>query len=293
VTAQLLSKLVRLGGQDTRIFGFPGDTYFEGLEKHVAAAGAFQRALASLPSDSVILDIGANIGVTAAMAARLSNAGAIYCVEPSPRAFACLKAMADANGFHHVSCIQSAMGSSPGTMFLAEYDTMAFSHASDSGTEVPVQTLDDLVAQLALERIDLIKLDVEGSELEVLKGGHSAIRRFDPTVFMEFNSFTLSVFGDISPKALLDFVLAEFGVIHAGRNGQPILVDGRGAIQHLVLTNMRTEACVEDVTFGGSLPHEAIHTDPRPAPAPAKADGRRGGLHALARRALGPFRAGR
>jgi FkbM family methyltransferase len=289
----MLSKIVQIGGRDTRVFGDATDAYFAGIEGHLAASAPLQRALAALPQGSVIVDIGANVGAMAAMAARLSKASAIYCIEPSPRAFACLEAMVEANGFDQCRCIPSAVGSSAGTTFLAEYDTIAYSHVSDEGTKVPMQTLDGLVAELGLERIDLIKLDVEGYELEVLKGGHSAIRRLDPCVFMELNSYTLSVFGNVSPKALVDFILSEFGVIHARRDGTPFVVHDRDTTQRLILTNMTALGSVEDVTFGGRLPHEAIHTDPRPTPAPGRKAAERvsnNALRSLAGRLLAPLR---
>ena len=46
-------------------------------------------------------------------------------------------------------------------------------------------TVDDLVRRFALNRVDWIKLDVEGAEVEVLKGAEQSIQRFHPVLFIE------------------------------------------------------------------------------------------------------------
>ena len=56
---------------------------------------------------------------------------------------------------------------------------------------VPMTSIDAIVAELSLQRLDLIKIDVEGFELDVLKGALQTIRRFRPRIVAEFNSFAL------------------------------------------------------------------------------------------------------
>ena len=51
--------------------------------------------------------------------------------------------------------------------------------------DTPVTTIDELVANFALERVDYIKLDIEGAEREELEGGLATIRKFQPRILLE------------------------------------------------------------------------------------------------------------
>jgi FkbM family methyltransferase len=209
----MLTKTIKIGVIDTTLFGYADDNYFTRVERHIAENHTYRNALNALPKGSVIVDIGANIGATTALAHRLANPAAIYCIEPSPRAFACLTAMIKANGFDNCHAIPAAIGAERGSALLDETSTLALSALSTDGQGVPVEvrTLDDIAAEIGLDRLDLLKIDVEGSELNALKGGLATTRRFDPCVYLEFNSLTLSVSGMISPRLLTDFILAEWG----------------------------------------------------------------------------------
>ena len=62
---------------------------------------------------------------------------------------------------------------------------------SSTGFEVDVSSLDRIVQKLALRRVDFIKVDVEGHDLEVLNGMQWVIERFGPTILIEFHSDSL------------------------------------------------------------------------------------------------------
>jgi FkbM family methyltransferase len=266
----MLTKTIPVGGVDTVLFGHDGDRYFANVETHIENSRSYRNALAALPRGCVIVDIGANIGAMAALARRLTDAAAIYCIEPSPRAFACLEAMIKANGFDNCHAIRTAVGAERGSAYLAEPDTLALSALSPTGQGVPVdvRTLDDIAMEIGIDRLDLLKIDVEGSELAVLKGGLATTRRHNPCVFLELNSIALSFSGMISPRSLTDFILAEWGAFYALRNGAVFTADSEGLARDVVFTNMTVRKSYEDITFGGSLPHASIHFMPPPPPPP-------------------------
>ena len=54
---------------------------------------------------------------------------------------------------------------------------------------VKATTLDSIVRKLELKRVDLVKIDVEGAELEVLKGGIETIHRFHPKIIVEVHEW--------------------------------------------------------------------------------------------------------
>lgn len=122
-----------------------------------------------------ILDLGANIGVAAAwFRSRYPNAR-IVAVEPDPGTFAKLeRSLGDDDA---VTLVNAAVAARSGetTIFRAQGYSVASSlreAGADTATPVRVRacTLDELCAEHQLTGIDLLKLDVEGAELEALQG---------------------------------------------------------------------------------------------------------------------------
>lgn len=145
------------------------ETVCYGLAIHgeVAKWRPDEAAIASIPldRDSVVLDIGANIGVmTRIFGAR---AGHVHAFEPAPRALALLKENAPANCTIHAV----AIGDRDGAAHIAELEALDQSHLAERGLEVPMRTVDSL----GLEP-DLIKIDVEGFEPSVLRGATQTLK---------------------------------------------------------------------------------------------------------------------
>lgn len=137
---------------------------------------ADEGGLARVPlnKDSVVLDIGANIGVTARMFA--ARAGQVHAFEPSPRALRLLRANAGAN----VTIHPVAVGDEVGTVKIAEEVTLDTSYVGDKGIEVKCVTVDSLNL-----KPDFIKIDVEGYEHRVLRGAAETIRCCRPVIMFE------------------------------------------------------------------------------------------------------------
>jgi hypothetical protein len=99
---------------------------------------------------------------------------------------------------------------------------------------IAVVTLDDSIHQLELTRLDIVKIDVEGSELDVLQGAEQTLKRFRPALILEVTHETSRAAG-YEPSALLEFVRTlGYRVDGIGRNGerQPVADDERVAAQH-------------------------------------------------------------
>jgi len=133
----------------------------------LAASGEFTRwradeqAIAAIPLDrrSVVLDIGANIGVMTRIFAE--RAGHVHAFEPSPRALALLQLNAPPNCTVH----PFALGEKEGVVAFAECEALDMSHIGEGDLQVPVRTVDSLGL-----RPSFIKIDVEGFEPQVLRG---------------------------------------------------------------------------------------------------------------------------
>jgi len=162
---------------------------------------------ARLAPRAVILDVGASVGAwTVPMGRRLSGAGHVYAFEPVPANRDRLERAVAANGLHNVTVSPLALGdgSRQVDMWLRSSQTGA-----DSGTAAVVRTgtghltvsmctLDDWALQTGLQRLDFIKLDVEGAEFLVLAGAEQVVSRFRPLILAEFAEYWISTQGRTS-----------------------------------------------------------------------------------------------
>jgi len=140
---------------------------------------------------NVMVDVGANLGIYSMIAGKLvGDHGKVLAFEPSFTTFEFLKKNQILNGLKNISCFPVALSDTAGTATLY--------HSSDIGShslgqidgmgnleEIEMTTMDKVVATEGLERIDLIKIDVEGAEELVLKGAEMSIKRWRPTVIFE------------------------------------------------------------------------------------------------------------
>lgn len=122
----------------------------------------------------VFVDVGANCGLYSLFAARrLGPKGRVLAVEPVPEMVRRLRFNADANGFGTVQIFPMALGDAPGVTTLyvreAQYGVSSVRDATGTATEVPVSTLHAVVESARVDRIDALKIDVEGYEDHVLE----------------------------------------------------------------------------------------------------------------------------
>ena len=161
----------------------------------------------------VMIDIGAYIGEFSLVAARaMQGIGRILCLEPTPSVFAQLERNLKRNAWSNVEAIHSAVSDYDGTatfyVRIGSNDQSSL-HPLAPGEQisynVPVTTVDALVARTRLERLDLMKVDVEGHEISVLRGAREMIRRFRPALVIEISRHQRAVgYSGAAIKAFLD-----------------------------------------------------------------------------------------
>ena len=145
------------------------------------------------PGDT-FYDVGGNIGFFSLIAARLVGpTGKVVAVEPVPRNAEIIRRNAARNGFANVTVLEKALGAAPGTAALQV--TRHPGGATLSTTEIPpdaigtlsvtVATLDDLILRGNLGAPRLVKIDVEGTEIEVMKGMTRTLAEVRPAVLFE------------------------------------------------------------------------------------------------------------
>lgn len=153
------------------------------------------------------MDVGANLGEMALhMASLVGQEGQVFAFEPVEHVFARLKKHVTQNGKDKIiRCLQCALSDRVGTAdiaypgkdhdnqglgSLASHDTKLFRHAV-----IPTVTLDAFVQQNRLEKLDFIKLDIQGAEYLFLLGGHDVLTTYFPIIVLEVSPNDLTHFG--------------------------------------------------------------------------------------------------
>jgi len=242
------TKSVAFDGSTFILNGRVGDDYFD----HIQPERPFTFAMGLLPRDAVCFDIGANIGMTAVIAAKRS--ATVYAFEPDPAVMPFLEATIEANSgtveAHHMA-LGAEEGSlsfysnpiSPAASHLVTGDTLGHS----STATVKVSTVDGFVLANNIDKLDFMKIDVEGFEIDVLRGARDTIARLQPAALVEFNSFTMVGFRDINPRDLLRLVLELFPYVYRFKDGRPTPLDSDGAALAFIHDNLVSEGCVDDL----------------------------------------------
>jgi len=135
-----------------------------------------------LRSGDTFVDVGANWGYHAMLAAQLvGDTGRVVCLEPDPFIAGLLQQNLSRNQFSQVSLHALAASAEPGHIPWNTFDAaggnwgtgqmLTPSAARDSGqTKVPTVVLDDLLNDLGIDHVDLLKMDIEGGEVFALRG---------------------------------------------------------------------------------------------------------------------------
>jgi FkbM family methyltransferase len=244
-------KSIEIDGRTAIIHGVAGDPYFETIEHYRGANEFLIRSVSTLPPNATIIDVGANIGLTALLFKSMIPSGRVICFEPDPLAYEALSLTVV--GQSSISIHRKALGSTTGKLSFSQNPTSASaSHLStnasmaDGNTVVDVVTLDHF-AKTEFKRLDFIKVDVEGFESDVLKGASQTLEDYRPSVFVEFNSFTLIAFRNMNPRTLLDQLLETFPHIYCMRGSETTEIRDRNSQLSFLHDNLVRHGCVDDL----------------------------------------------
>lgn len=157
------------------------------------------------PGDTLI-DVGANIGcVTAAGSLAVGETGHVYSVEPHPQTYKHLQKTIAINHCTNVTSRNVALGAEVGIVNFTDErrkdDNNCVSQNAESGIRVPCMTLASLVEEHSISRIAVMKIDVEGFEMQVLQGAQSMLHKVD-SIYIEVLEHTLQKFGSCSADVI-------------------------------------------------------------------------------------------
>ncbi len=150
-----------------------------------------------IKQDDVVIDIGANIGSHSLLFASLANKGIVYSIEPSRITFENL--LRNIKYKDNIVPLSVAVSNTNEILNFYECDNDVMSglkNTDRSGityvNKVPAVRMDDLAKLLNLQKLDFVKIDVEGLETEVIEGFIDTLAKFKPIVFCEIYSGTNS-----------------------------------------------------------------------------------------------------
>lgn len=193
-------------------------------EQHVTRA-----ITAALGPGATFLDLGANIGYYSLLAASLVGPGGqVIGFEARPDNVAMAQLSIRENGFRNVRLHALAVADEDTTLKMLAPDHTSLSEVVDAAAvttdeyvAIPTVALDAMLADL--ERVDVVKMDIDGGELRALRGMQQLLRRYRPTLFFEFSPYTLRRFGACEPEALLAEVVATGYRLQAiPASGEPV-----------------------------------------------------------------------
>lgn len=149
-----------------------------------------------LSPGSVVIDAGANIGNHSLFFAGVLGAEKVYAFEPQREIFRILERNIHLNELNQISAINAALGAEPGHAELDSFRAANIGKTTfvknDSGS-YEMTTLDTL----NLERVDFIKMDVEGAHLAALEGARQTLARCKPILWVELRR----KFGEFEPAS--------------------------------------------------------------------------------------------
>lgn len=201
-------------------------------------------------SGGTCVDVGANVGFyTLHFAKRVGPRGRVFAFEPDPRNALLLRRNLELNRFDSfVEVADAAVSDKDGRATLHRSDeahsgwgSLAAHAGETSSVEVPTITLDSFLDARGIDRVDFLKADVEGSEIELLRGAERSLkkRRFR-YLFIEFNGVRLAERG----LGLEEFLTPLEGAGYRPAGPHAVLVDRmrRGVIApHMVWPNLLFE----------------------------------------------------
>jgi FkbM family methyltransferase len=205
---------------------------------NVAFFGTYEPELreifrAVLPIGGIALDIGANVGWHTLLMARLvGENGRVMAAEANPSVRNRLQDNLNFNRFGQVEVLPYAIADSEGTVdfYGPEVDDAesANGYVITDGAEakngiirVETRRIDSIVSAVKIDRLDLVKIDVEGFEWPVLRGGEQTIAKLRPHIIFEYDAES-SPRGRGDPRVIAEFFRRHrYRLFEIGRTSAP------------------------------------------------------------------------
>jgi FkbM family methyltransferase len=167
------------------------DTYTWLLRVHTPESAVVETCLRLLRPGDVFYDIGANVGyISLSVSRHFSSQVHVIAFEPQPNLARLILVSARLNNLESMTVFPTMVGGGNGwaTLFVPSHSIHASAISREHNARAlqsPVVTLDTLLRQRTIPRPDVIKIDVEGAELDVVRGAEELLRHDPPYVIFE------------------------------------------------------------------------------------------------------------
>lgn len=188
----------------------------KGVELSLFETGTYEKGTIQflkehLKPGASFLDIGANIGLMSVIASKcVGEKGIVYAVEANPATVPILQTNIELNQCKNIEVLPIALSDTQGTALLFENwevnrggASLISQSSEEKGIEVKMERLDDLFDENT--RIDLVKIDVEGFEPQVIRGGMNWFKKQLPVFIIEVSEKREKEAGP-TPKEILELV---------------------------------------------------------------------------------------
>jgi FkbM family methyltransferase len=172
----------------------------------------------------VVADIGANIGCTALLFSQISSA--VHAFEPCLTTYSILEQNVNRAGVENVWVYDHGLGEELGEFtitygswnrsgaYVSNVTQASVGHTSE---KIRISTLDHFSESKGVA-FDFLKIDVEGFEASVIRGGSNAIAKDKPVVALELNHWCLNALQRITVPDFFDFLRSVFPILYAVEN---------------------------------------------------------------------------
>lgn len=183
-----------------------------------------QRLIDLVSPTDIVFDVGGNIGSVALPMALKANEGKVYSFEPFPTTFDRLREHVQLNNLPNLSIFNIGLGNQNGELlFQSNFQgNPGMNRVTDdkslADSTILTTKIDEFCAQHHIDKIDLIKIDVEGYEFEVLKGAENVLNQCKPKLFIELDDENLKL-QHSSAVELINWLLEKkYSIVNAESN---------------------------------------------------------------------------
>lgn len=173
----------------------------------------------------VILDVGANLGEITLNAAKIAGEkGRVFSFEPGKKNYEKLSRNLALNNFNQITVSDCALGdrTGKGKEVVREIHNSGMNAVNYSeGGDFSIVTLDHFMSVNPVEKIDLIKIDTEGFEMNVVKGAEKTLGKYHPVLFVEVCDDNLRR-NNASAKELITYISRSGYDITNAQTGSPV-----------------------------------------------------------------------